>query len=347
VDIGRYDRAVAYDWLLVETLGDEPVVVALGHELKRMVPLRTFLRRNPCSAVIATTVADTARTGRGVKQALRGTGRIVRTEVVRMSDGRVHGVHVWSGCAEQEPPQRPIPGPAKWDLTDRVATATRESLANAGRDPDTEAIDGRSFADDLLPRGLHPGETKLLSMAVNCNPGDALCSCWEASDPHGNPTKFGFVARAVLERVADGNQHLVVRAMNWRCEPCCSAVGPDGLAQGILDGLAQPGTHRALVSLDTWTLLKWLDEPCPHYDWRPTGAPMVHPADEPVVAAMTADFSKGPASGVLRLKGNGGGWVSMHVTVNRFQLDDKTVAGMISLRLPTETELAGAGLSAP
>jgi hypothetical protein len=67
--------------------------------------------------------------------------------------------------------------------------------------------------------------------------------------------------------------------------------------------------------------MKWLDEPCPHYDWRPNGAPMVHPADEPVVAAITADLSKGPASAVLRL--NSGGWVGMHVTANRFDSTTK------------------------
>ena len=42
--------AMAHDWLLVETLGDEPVVVALGSRPKQMVPLRTFLRRNPIRA---------------------------------------------------------------------------------------------------------------------------------------------------------------------------------------------------------------------------------------------------------------------------------------------------------
>jgi len=37
----------------------------------------------------------------------------------------------------------------------------------------------------------------------------------------------------------------------------------------------------------------------------------------------------------------------MHVTVSRVELDEKTTAGLISLRLPTSVELADAGLTAP
>jgi hypothetical protein len=39
------------------------------------------------------------------------------------------------------------------------------------------------------------------------------------------------------------------------------------LAQQVLNGPAQPGVHRAPVDLNNGTLLEWLDEPCPSYDW--------------------------------------------------------------------------------
>jgi Family of unknown function (DUF5628)/Domain of unknown function (DUF5593) len=336
-----------HDWLLVETLGDEPVVAAQGRQVKNLVPLSTFLRRNPHSQAIADAVAQTARTGTGVRQVVPATDRVIRTEAVRMSDGLVHGVQVWSGGADEKPPERPIPGPAIWDLTRGVSTATPVSLANKGMDPDSEPTRGRSFADDLPRPGLHRGETKVLAMAIRCKLGEAFCGCWEGCGADGRPAPYGFVARAVLQPEPDGREHLVFRTMNWSCGEECHSVAPDDLAQRILDGLAQPGTHRALISLETWTLLKWLDEPCPYYDWRADSAQMVHPDDEPVIAAMTADFARGPANGVLRLKGNGGGWVPMHVTVNRFALDEQTVAGLLSLRLPTQPELADSGLTAP
>jgi hypothetical protein len=42
---------------------------------------------------------------------------------------------------------------------------------------------------------------------------------------------------------------------------------------------------------------------------------------------------------------HGGGWVPVHVTVNRVQIDEQTFAGLVSLRLPTDSELAAAGLA--
>jgi hypothetical protein len=140
-----------------------------------------------------------------------------------------------------------------------------------------------------------------------------------------------------LETVADGSQHLIGRAMNWRGERDGPLVAPDHLAQRILNGLAQPGTHRALVDLNNWTLLKWLDEPCPFYDWRRA---VVHPEDERQFAAMTTEFSDGATARVLRLRGADGGWVKIHVTVNRVELEANTFAGLISVRLPTAAELA-------
>ena len=49
---------MARDWLLVETLGKEPAVVALGRQLKNLVPITTFLRRNPNLAAIQTAIAE-------------------------------------------------------------------------------------------------------------------------------------------------------------------------------------------------------------------------------------------------------------------------------------------------
>ena len=45
---------------------------------------------------------------------------------------------------------------------------------------------------------------------------------------------------------------------------------------------------------------------------------------------MTAEFETGATSRVLRLPGNDGGWVPMHVTVNRVELDDGVFAGLIT-----------------
>jgi hypothetical protein len=124
---------MARDWLLVETLGNEPAVVALGRQLKNLVPITTFLRRNPNLAAIQTAIAESLQTSQSMVSITPKSRRVIRTEPVLMSDGRMHGVHIWIGLAEAEPPERPIPGPLKWNMTLGVATDTPESLINTGR----------------------------------------------------------------------------------------------------------------------------------------------------------------------------------------------------------------------
>jgi hypothetical protein len=53
---------MAHDWLLVETLGKEPAVVAVGRQLRNFVPVTVFLRRNPHLAAIRTAIAESLQT---------------------------------------------------------------------------------------------------------------------------------------------------------------------------------------------------------------------------------------------------------------------------------------------
>jgi Family of unknown function (DUF5628)/Domain of unknown function (DUF5593) len=336
---------MAHDWLLVETLGDEPVVVAQGRQPKNLIPISTFLRRKPYLSAVRTAIAESLQTGQSLTSITPKRDRVIRTEPVLMSDGRMHGVHIWSGPADADPPERPVPGPVKWDLTLGMATDTKESLANSGKDPAVEATHGRAFAEDLPSRNLNPNEDKVLALAIKAEPGQTLCSSWDVMDWQGNPIRVGFVVRTAVEPGPDGRDHLISRGMNWRGEIDGAPAPTNRLAQQILNGLAQPGVHRALMDLNNWTLLKWLDEPCPFYDWRGSdaGRPRVHPDDEPLISAMTTELADGASARVLRLPGEGGTWVPMHVTVNRVELEPETFAGLMSLRRPTDTELADAG----
>ena len=206
-----------------------------------------------------------------------------------MSDGRIHGVHVWSGPSTDEPPERPVPGPLKWDMTRGVATDTPESLANTGRKVELRGPeDARS--QSVWPAGdLKPNEGRALAAAIRSEPGHTVCDTWDGTDWQGNHIRVSFVARNGLEPGVDGREHLIARGMNWRAEPADEATPSDRLAEQILHGLAQPGVHRALFDPHSWTLLKWLDAPCPFYDWRRITAddPRIHPDDEPKMAAMT------------------------------------------------------------
>lgn len=323
------------DWLLVETLGNEPAVVAQGNQLKNLVPVSTLLRRSPHLSAVNAAIADTVATATSLASITPKRDRVIRTEPVVMSDGKVHGVHVWTGPVTAEPPPRPIPGPLLWDLTTGIATDTAESLSNSGMDSETEPTHNRAFAQDLPARNLNATESKVLAMTVRSYPGAVFCSTWDRTDFRGELITVGFVARANLEIVADGSEHLIARAMNWRSERHSPAEQVDSLSQRILDGLAEPGRYRALVNLDHWQLLKWLDEPCPLYDWKgAAGIAVVHPDDVQQRAAMTKELTDGATSGVLRLRANDGGWIPLHVTVHRVQLDDDVYAGLLTIREP-------------
>jgi Family of unknown function (DUF5628)/Domain of unknown function (DUF5593) len=340
---------MTHDWLLVETLGSEPAVVAQGRQTKNLVPISAFLRRNPRLMAIQTAIGETVRAGQGLSSITPKNDRVIRTEVVQMADGRIHGVHVWIGPPNMEPPERPVPGPLIWDLTSGIATGTPESLLNSGFDPDAETTEGRAFAEDLPMRDLNPSEAKVLAMAIKREVGQTFCSTWDVTDRRGEPITVGFVGRTLEEAQDDGSERLICRAMNWRSVREGPTVPHDYLAQRILNGLAQPGVYRALVDLNNWTLLKWLDEPVPFFDWRASmaGEHTVHPDDHPEMAKMAIEFANGTASGVLRMAAHGGGWTPVHVTVNRIELEPDTYAGLATLREPTATELAEAGFGEP
>ena len=183
----------------------------------------------------------------------------------------------------------------------------------------------------------------MLALAIDEAPGRTYCTTWTFTDSGGDAVRTGFVARTAIELVEDNTEHVIARAMNLRCDLDEAALPPDHLAQRILDGLSQTGVHRALVDLGTWKLLKWLDDPCPHYDWR--HSVQFHPDDRGELIPMAEEFETGSTSRVLRLPGVGSGWVPMHVTVNRVEVDNGMFAGLITLRLPTEAELAEARLT--
>jgi len=205
---------VVRDWLLVETLGDEPVVVAQGRQMKNFVPIGTFLRRDPDLAAIRTAIAETVDTGTGLASITPNANLVIRTEPVAMSDGRIHGVQVWCGPADADPPERPVPGPLKWDITTGEGSASVEYLRNAGLDPSVEATTGRAFADDLPGHSLSADESKELAWAIDSSPNQTYCATWDFHDGPGFSRKVGWCARTLTEEGEDGGEHLIARAMN-------------------------------------------------------------------------------------------------------------------------------------
>jgi len=333
---------MVHDWLLVETLGSEPAVVAHGIQTKNLIPVSAYLRRDPHLMAMQTAIAETVRGGKALTSITPKNDRVIRTEVVQMSDGCIHGVHVWIGPTATEPPERPLPGPLKWDLTRGIATDTAQSLANIGLDPETEPTHGRAFADDLPIVDADPnGEW---STALSPEPGATFCSTWDLTDHRGEPITVGFCARALLEEQDDGTDLLICRAMNWRSEREGPAAPIDYLTQRILNGLARSGVHRALIDIDDWKLRKWLDEPADFYDWQ---ANEVHPDDGIHLARMIVEYANGATSAVMRMRTGDGGWTPVHFTMNRIELEPGTFSGLAAVRPATDEEIGAAGVTEP
>lgn len=339
---------MTHDWILVETLGSEPAVVAQGAHTKNLVPISTFLRRDPHLMAIQSAVGETIRGGTGLTSITPKNDRVIRTEVVQMSDGRIHGVQIWVGTPDEEPPPHPAVGSLILDLAQRTATDTPESLRIAGWDPDQDAPVGRAFPEDLPRRSLNHSEAETISMVIRPEDGQTICDTWDLTDYQGERITVGFVARSLSEEQDDGKERMMCRAMNWRSLQEGPSIQEDLLGQRILDSLAEPGVHRALVDPRQWSLLKWLDDPAPFFDWRAgIVGDRAHPDDQAVLAGMDTEFTTGVTSGVLRMVAHHGGWTPVHVTVDRVELDEGVYAGVAAFRLPTPEELTVAGLDGP
>ena len=219
----------------METLGDQPVVVAQGRQMKNFVPLAVFLRRNPNLAAIQTAITETVTSGTGLASITPKTNRVIRTEPVAMSDGQIHAVHVWCGPPDEEPPERPIPGPLKWDVT--LGEGTRH-----GRIPRQRRDGRRNRADDRpRPRGGHAQpqpQSRRGQGAVAGNRRRTRPDLLHHLGIHrqaGDFRRVGLCARTAMETVEDGTEHLIARAMNLVEEVGVPPPPGANLAQRILE----------------------------------------------------------------------------------------------------------------
>lgn len=183
-------------------------MVADGPQTHKLVPISAFLRRSPHLSAIQTAVAETVNTASSLASITPKGNRVIRTEPVRMTDGTVHGVHVWVGPATAEPPQRPLPGPLVWNLTTGIATDTPESMRNSGLDPNSGLAANRAFTDDLAARNMSDRESQVLARAAEAEPGTTYCATWQLDDWRGSRSPWGsspgwFWNRSVGTRARD------------------------------------------------------------------------------------------------------------------------------------------------
>ncbi len=143
-----------------------------GPRTKNLVPTSSFLRRNPHLMAIQSAIGEAVRAGHALSIITPKHDRVIRTEVVHMPDGVIHGVPVDRACLDVEPPTAPDPGSAQMgsDLRGRhrypgIARPTRAVTIAI------EATHGRAFAEDLPARALNPTSPRCCPWSSRPNPG--------------------------------------------------------------------------------------------------------------------------------------------------------------------------------
>ncbi|NGY61242.1 DUF5593 domain-containing protein [Lentzea sp. NEAU-D13] len=100
---------MAADWLLVETFGGsrcEPTVLAAGSNPKNMVPLRSVLGRGPFLADALGVTARVIESRQSVEaRTTTGRRRVIGHPLLAYG-GLVHGVYLWVGPLDEDPPPR-------------------------------------------------------------------------------------------------------------------------------------------------------------------------------------------------------------------------------------------------
>jgi hypothetical protein len=317
--------------MLLETLGDEPTVIAIGLQARNMTPLESVLGRNRHRPLIEAAITECRRTGEPAVAVTPAQDRIVRVHPISMGPVNVHGVQVWFGPADLEPPRRPIAGACLGDLDTSVTTLTAEYFDVMGFDPRNRS-EKQAIAEGLAPVLPSPHNAELMANVVNPELETTFCGTCLAADYQGNVLQVHYAGRASKETNAAGaveriNRIVCTRVENTPAEPRM------GLAQQILEAVAAPGVHRLLINVDTFAVLKWIDEPYPGLAWRydldrPEN---IHPEDAALAYAMREQLRAGSTAGVLRVRATSGGWLRVHASATKFALRDNAFAALVTL----------------
>lgn len=337
---------MAAEWLLVETFGGhrrEPTVMAVGSNPRNMVPLRSVLGRSPFLSDVLTLIARVVETGKQAEAAATTGKRRILGHPLCTYGGRVHGVYVWVGRLDEDPPQRDPAGAWHINLSRHVSSRSDDLLRLYGTSPENwrnEHDLAELFAYGRLQ--TNSDESKALAMLVKATAGTEHQATWTVKRDDGVRRAAHFACRCVEVPNDNGKVELIVRGITHdiglaESVPAAPPPTPVLLAQQVLAAEATPGRWRAIVDLRTMRLLRWLDDPLPGAAWKLDSPhrPAIHRRDLRTAATMSNELaSSGRARGMLRLRAEDGGWTQVIVTAALMLLDQHTTAALVTLTLP-------------
>ncbi|SHV17728.1 Uncharacterised protein [Mycobacteroides abscessus subsp. abscessus] len=326
---------MAQDWLLIETLGSEPTVVAVGKQAKKMIPVPAILSKNRHLPVVADAIKGSISARTPALFPVPGTDRVIHTHPLILTTGEVHGTHLWLGNKDMEPPARPPAGAWAWNLSTGGVNLNAEALTVNGI-TDREPGEGGNIAESFRFIEPNPDEADALAKLVNAEDGASHCATWVGKGEDQQLRRVHFSARILVD---PSTSHRLVRGLNINTGPDTPVTPeqrPRILEQRLLAATAEPGTYRAIINLRDLTLLKWVDEPMPEIAWGydPENNRKLHPDDIPIARDMKSGLRDTPKTeGVLRIRGTNGQWVRVHVTANLTLLNEYTNAALVTIKL--------------
>lgn len=331
---------MATNWLLVETFGGSsaPSIIGLGATPKGMVPLKSILARGRNLEAVEAAIEQVRANGKQCDFVARDQSKHVIAHPLTAFSGRVHGVYVWVGPVGQEPPTRDPAGAWHFNLTTDHIGGSSDLLDLYGVAPEnrkTERATAEAF-ERLIPNA---DASAALALLVRSRPGDEHQAVWAIRRDDGEMRAGHLSCRAVAEE-HEGQVQVVLRGITQDIGPAeetPAAPPPAVLEQRVLESMAEPGTHRAVVNLKTLRILRWLDEPLPDLKWRhdpldTDHTTWIHPEDQGAADALSTALSTGRTTGTLRLASVDGGWLSVDIVANILLLDQHTTAGLFSMR---------------
>ena len=336
-------------WIVAEWFEPQadPSVIAVGHVVKRFVPLERILTSRSRLKEARAAIAEVGATR---QEAERVSGHY-RTIVVplRISPDRLHGVMVWSGRIDEPVPTRSPAGAWCFDMyhsidtrsddllallgipSDKWDSMRQHSIASVFSSPFTVNHNDQRAAFARLVREVHGTNTQSLWAAVRGSDGDLRAlhySCRQLDEPDSR-----------------GKIHHLVRGITYDIGPAAEVPAvPESttVAHQILEASVADGRFRAIVNSQTLHLLQWQGPPMPGIAWQAyidQPRPALHPDDIGQARAIAASLQEGEATGRLRVRALDGTWVALDVQAAAMPLDGTTRAALVTVQLAEPTGL--------
>lgn len=326
-------------WLLVETFGSvPPTVIGMGGSPRSMTPLTKALNQGGSLREVESAIANVKETKLPLDVVSKNR-RVVAVPLISYR-GDVHGIHVWSGQLGETPPPRDTAGAWYFNLTTDVIGGSDELLDLYGVPADKRQharVTAEAFTRLLANVDFAAGLAKL----VRSEPGEEHQAIWTVIRDDGARRAAHFSFRAVAETNTLGKQEVVLRGITHDLGPAetsPAAPPPIVLEQRLLESMAEPGQHRAIVNLKTFRILRWLDEPMQDLGWEMderNPLPWIHDDDLPLARSLASTLGKATkATATLRFRGRDASWLPLVVVANLVLLDEHTTAALFTLTLP-------------